>query len=183
MFFLFYFILAVLIVFLSIICIFAFLFEIYSALTLSVPFVPVPKKVVRKIVAQFRMMPGDVLFDLGCGEGRVLREAVAEYPGIQAVGVEMGLLPYFLARVYAIGKPNLRILRENMYQSDISQATHIYLYLFPEVLEEILYKIHRECRPGTLVFSCDFSSKTYNPERVVELSDTGRGRKLFVYRV
>ncbi len=173
----------IIVILLTLVLICAFLFEVYAALTLSVPFVPVPQKVVARIVSVFAMQKGDVLFDLGCGEGRVLIEAVRQYSDIQAVGVEMGLTPYLLAWVRTLRKPQIRIRREDMYTTDISSATHIYLYLFPKVLEKVLQKIHHECRPGTLVFSCDFSSNVYTPEKVVTLSDSGRGKKLFVYKV
>src|SRR3989344_1368151 len=66
-------------------------------LKVKVPFVPTRKRALAPIVQALEIKPGDVIFDLGCGDGRILRAVSKSVSGIRAVGVERGVIPYLVS--------------------------------------------------------------------------------------
>ncbi len=157
--------------------------EGWAALTTDAPFVPVPFVAEDEIIKNLKLESGNVLYDLGCGDARILLKAVKEYPEIKAVGVEMALFPYFLAKLNTRKYKNIEIRRENIFTTDISDATHFFLYLFPGVPDKLLSRIKEKCQNNTRIVSCEFNSLIYKPAEVISIPDTGqkRGKKLFIY--
>ncbi|MBI2410168.1 hypothetical protein HYV30_03985 [Candidatus Kaiserbacteria bacterium] len=162
---------------------------VYSAVligffTTHAPFVPIPRPVIAQIVRNLQLANGSVLYDLGCGDGRVLKTAADTHAGIRAIGVEKAIIPYLLAKFKTRKYGNIQIRREDFFQTDLSDATHIYMYLFPKPTTQLLRKIKTECRPGTRVVSCDFRSEADTPVETVHLGRTKHvlGRELFVYQ-
>jgi len=74
------------------------------------PFVPIPKAVLKGILETFDIHPGDVVYDLGCGDGRVLKALAKQCPEARFVGVDKGFIPYFFASL------NTRKLKKLNYQ-------------------------------------------------------------------
>lgn len=101
------------------------------------------------------MQPDDLLIDIGCGDGRVLREAWKRYR-VRALGYEVNPLAYVMARVRNFFSSDVKISYKNFWNEDISTANVIFCYLFPDVMEKLAHKLERELRPGTLVVSCNF---------------------------
>lgn len=177
----FIFLLAALIVLLVLLVIYILMF--FALLTTRVPFVPVPADAVSRIIDQLDLPADAVFYDLGCGDGRVLKAAIERYPGIKAVGVEKAPIPYLLARFRTRKHPGIEIRRADIFKTDVSDATHVYLYLFPKVVTRLLPKLEKECTPGTKVFSCDFRSAQKQPAKTIPLGQPSKslGKELFVY--
>ena len=161
-----------------------FVFFSLDALLSHPPFVPVPKTAVPAIIEALDLKPGQRLYDLGCGDARVLIAAAAA-PGIQAVGIEKNLYPHWLAKraIRKASAKNIRIIRENFFKTDLRSADRLFLYLFPDVMKKILPKLSAELRPGVRVVSCDFIFKEKVPAEVIDLGRTGPviAKKLYVY--
>ena len=123
------------------------------------------------------------MYDLGCGDARVLLKAVQKYPDIKAIGVDMGFLPYFLARFYSRKFKNITIKREDIFKTNIADATHIFVYLYPKVVSKLIVNIKEQCKPGTRIVSCDFEIENFTPIQTIELnkSENARGKKLLIY--
>lgn len=160
-----------------------FLAEFVAKFTTDAPFVPVPHEIEEDIIENLGLQSKSVLYDLGCGDGKILTKAVQKHPDIKAIGVERAILPYILARIKTRKYNNIKIKREDIFKTDISSATDIFLYLYPEVINKLLSNIRRQCESGTKILSCDFEFNQIKPIKVVSLNKTnsGRGKKLFVY--
>lgn len=164
-----------------------FLFQSFVTLMIvKVPFVPVPKAVLSRIIKVLDLKKDSVLYDLGCGDGRVLFAAIKKYPHIRAVGIEMAWLPLFLARVKKIfipGKANIKILNKNFFRYDLTEASHVFTYLSSEIMDRLLPKLEKELKPGARLISCDFP---FRHKKAAEVIDLGRktnqlGKKLYIY--
>jgi SAM-dependent methyltransferase len=160
-----------------------FVTEICAALATVAPFVPVPGHAEEKILEHLRLSEGSVLYDLGCGDGRLLLKAVERFPGITAIGIERAWRPYLLAR-FKTRNSLIQIRRGDFFQSDLSDATHIFFYLFPGIPDRLLSIMKKQCTPGTRIISCDFPAEAFVPSEIISIeSPAPRGKKLFVYTV
>ena len=160
-----------------------FLAQIISIFTADAPFVPIPREIEDKIIESLKLNEDSVLYDLGCGDGRVLKSAVEKYPNIKAVGIEIAFIPYLLARFKTRKNKNIEIRREDIFKTDIANATHIFTYLYPKVMEKLMPVLEKKCRSGTRIVSCDFEDKNRKPTEIIELSknNSGRGKRLIIY--
>ena len=161
------------------------IFQIMASFSTDAPFVPVPNGVEDYILESLHLDSNSVFYDLGCGDGRILIRAVKEHPEIKTVGVEVAFFPYLLAKFYTRNHHNIKIKRENIFATNLSDATHVYLYLYPEVMNKLLPIFRKKCKPGTRIVSCDFEFANYRPLEIIPIQDVGqkRGKKLFVYTI
>lgn len=160
-----------------------FIFEIISIFTTDAPFVPIPEDIEEKIIENLKLDDRSVLYDLGCGDGRILQKALEKYPGIRAVGIDVAFVPYFLAKFRTRKNKNIEIRRENIFTAEVSDATHIFIYLFPAASEKLLPILEKKVRGGTRVVSCDFEDKNRKADEIITLGENtaGRGKRLIVY--
>ena len=111
-------------------------------------------------------MPGDVVYDLGCGDGRILIAAAKAY-GARGVGIEIdpALVKIARAKVRAEGvEDRVTILQQDLFQTDLSPATVVTLYLGASVMQKLRPKLLRELRPGTRVVSHAFDMGAWKPD-------------------
>lgn len=150
-----------------------------------IPFVPVRNKILNEIISALELNDQSILYDLGCGDGRILFAATKTNPLISCVGIEIGPFPFLLAKIKNIflGSKKVRILYGDFSKKDISSATHVFLYLFPEALDKLLPKFEKELKAGSRIVSCDFEFSKRKPNKIIEttLTKSQKNRKLYVY--
>ncbi|MBI3573676.1 hypothetical protein HY090_01350 [Candidatus Kaiserbacteria bacterium] len=161
----------------------AMLLALFGMLTTRVPFVPVARSVIKVLQKEFPLSSGGVLYDLGSGDGRVVIAMAQAFPEARAVGVEKAPLPYLLSRLKLFFKKrkNAKFLYEDFSNVTLSDATHVYLYLFPDVVQKLIPTFEAELQHGAQVVSCDFPFQDREPARTIAV---GRGRNaytLYVY--
>lgn len=150
---------------------------------LDVPFVPTPRPIVRRMLSLADIKPGERLIDLGAGDGRIVTTAASEF-GARALGVELHPERYAIIRNSAASlKPNLHALRENLYQTDLSNADIVTMYLLPSVNETLRKKLERELPSGARVVSHDFSIPDWTPARVELIQGPLGLHVLYLYKV
>lgn len=135
-----------------------------------IPFVPTPTPVVEKMLELAEVKQSDVVYDLGCGDGRILIHAAKKY-GARGVGVDLDPQRIDEARKNAQreGVAHLVEFRaEDGTQTDISQATVVTLYMFKWFNNAIRPKL-QNLRPGARVVAHDFDIDDWQPARVVTL--------------
>lgn len=159
-----------------------FLAFLINSWLLNAPFVPTKNQGLAALKRALNLQPGAVLFDLGCGNARVLKYCLKHSTNIQGVGVEGNFWPYYLAKLNVRGLP-IRILRDNFFNTDLSAATHIYLYLSSNVLDQLLPKIQRECRPGTTLVLCHFAFKNWAPDQLIYFGEKASQRDNPAYQL
>lgn len=148
-----------------------------------VPFVPTPRRVIDAMIDLGELKDGQLVLDLGAGDGRILSEAKRRCRGIRAVGYEGALGVWFLARIRSwFLRDGVDVRRENFLKVDLSDANVIFLYLCIDPLRLLAPKFQQELKPGTRVISHAFSLPGIQPDLVHEVPMLLGGRtKVFVY--
>lgn len=134
---------------------------------LDVPFVPTDERVVRAMLDMAAVDAGDVLYDLGSGDGRIV-VAAARDRGAQAVGVEMDSQRVTEAEAYAdrsgVGHM-VSFIEYDLFFADFSPATVVTMYLLHTVNLELRPRLLDELRPGTRIVSHAFDMGDWKPDR------------------
>jgi SAM-dependent methyltransferase len=129
------------------------------------PWAPTSRRTVHKMLTLARVRPGDVVYDLGSGDGRILIMAARRF-GARAVGIEIDPLFYLWTRlvIAVLGlRRQVRVIRGDLFDQDLSQADVITCYLLPRTNERLVGKLERELCPGTRVVSRRFSLPGWSP--------------------
>lgn len=159
--------------------------EIWAFMYYDVPFVPTPEVVVRRMLQLARVRPGEVLYDLGSGDGRIVMMAAKEF-GAVAYGVEIrkDLYEQSRARIRDLGlEGKAKIINTNFFDADISEADVVTMYLLTSVNERLKPKLEKELRPGTRVVSHDFEVSGWRPLVVEEVYEEWRSHKIYLYKI
>ncbi|TSC51988.1 MAG: putative methyltransferase [Parcubacteria group bacterium LiPW_39] len=159
---------------------------LWASFFTKVPFVPFPKALLSEVAKVLELNENSKLYDLGCGDGRVLIECHKSQPGARYVGIEKDIIPIVCAKIKLskIKKPHtISILRKNFFKQNISDATHIFVYLSPGMMDALLPKLEKELVPGTRLVTCDFAFSQKEPARIINFdrSAKSRGKRLLVY--
>jgi len=140
----------------------------------DVPFVRTPQNLVERMLQLADVDEGDVLYDLGSGDGRIPITAAQMY-GAQSVGIEIqpDLVQEARQNAKQAGVADLVEFRQgDLFEADISNATVVTLYLLPDVNDRLQPKLLRQLEPGTRVVSHGFDMDGWEPDDVVETQDT-----------
>ena len=146
----------------------------------DVIYVPTPQVIVDEMLKLAGVRKGDVLYDLGSGDGRIPVTAAKRY-GIRAVGIDIDPERIREAtdnarRAGVAGLVEFR--REDLFNADFSEASVVTLYLLPELNVRLMPRL-LELKPGTRIVSHQFDMSGWQPEKKMELD----GRTLYLWRV
>jgi len=139
----------------------------------DVKFVGTPQNVVEAMLALAKVTATDVVYDLGSGDGRIPITAAKMF-GARGVGIEID--PFYLrvARddVAKAGVGDrVRFLNEDLFQSDIHEATVVTIFLLPKLNLQLIPKFRRELRPGTRIVSHNFDmGDEWPPEKTQDVN-------------
>lgn len=151
----------------------------------DVPFVATPEVVVRRMLQLARVQPGEVLYDLGSGDGRIVIIAAKEF-GARSIGVEIrkDLYEQSLARIRDMGLNNkASIINASFYDVDLSNADVVTMYLLTSINERLRPKLEKELRPASRVVTHDFEVPGWRPVVMEEVYEDWRSHKLFLYKI
>jgi cyclopropane fatty-acyl-phospholipid synthase-like methyltransferase len=152
---------------------------------LDAPYVPTPAPIVTEMLRGANVGPNDVVYDLGSGDGRIVIAAAREF-GARGVGVELD--PKLVqdsrdaARNAGVGD-RVTFLWQDIFEVDLSPATVVTIYLFPEVNARLLPKLRRELRPGTRIVAHQFPIGDWKPDRWIQVQGEGRRHTLMFWSV
>jgi hypothetical protein len=133
---------------------------------LDTPYVPTPQVVVERMLGMAAVKRGDMLIDLGSGDGRLVITAAREY-GARGFGVEID--PKLVSRSNQAAEragvaDRVKFLRQDLFETDFREADVLTLYLLPDVNMALRPKILAELRPGTRVVSHDYGMREWQPD-------------------
>ncbi|PJE63360.1 hypothetical protein COU89_03765 [Candidatus Roizmanbacteria bacterium CG10_big_fil_rev_8_21_14_0_10_45_7] len=143
------------------------LIYVYVAMAVSdwlgVPFVPTYSWDVKKLLSTIKARKNDVFYDIGAGDGSVVRYA-AKHWGIESYGVEKNRMLVWYARLisWITRQTDVHMIAADAFSVSYRNATIIYLYLFPEFIAKLIVKLKKECKPRTLVISHKFIIKPWS---------------------
>jgi hypothetical protein len=150
------------------------------------PFVPTPLPVVERMLEMAAVARGDVVYDIGCGDGRMVIAAAKKY-GARGVGIDIdgALVEEARSRAREEGVAGLvRFVRMDGTKAHIREATVLALYLLPESLEDLKPLFERELRPGARIVSHNYRIPGWDGRiagHEVMAGETGREHKIFLY--
>jgi len=124
-------------------------------------FVPLPKNTIRKMLKKANVSSKDIVYDLGCGDGRVLIIAAKEF-GARAIGIEKNWLLSKISE-WRVKRENLekkvRIINGDFFRINLSEATVIFTYLSKKLNKQLEPKLRRELKRGTRIVSASHEFK------------------------
>ncbi len=149
----------------------------------DVPFVPTPYEVVNEMLRMAGVGKNDVLYDLGCGDGRIVITAAKE-KGCRGIGIDID--PQRIEEsennaAIAGVTDKVKFLQQNLFEADFSEATVVTLYLLQTVNLELRPKILRVLKPGTRVVSHDFSMKDWEADKSTEVKLERRTHSIYFW--
>ena len=153
------------------------------------PAIPLPKESLESLLGILAINDKDIVYDLGCGDGRVIAALYSVIRRGYFIGIERNIVVYCLAylRVKFFTKKHasatIKIVYGDIFKQDLSTATHVIVYLFPSVLGALLPKFKTELKQGVLVYSVSFAFKGIKPKKIIQLrkNKTHLAQEVYVY--
>ena len=147
----------------------------------DVIFVPTPQEVVDAMLKLAKVGPNDVVYDLGSGDGRIPITAAKTY-GARGVGIDIDPQRIREAtenlKTAGVGD-KVRFLNQDLFTTNISDATVVTLYLLPSLNLKLLPKLNAELKPGTRVVSHAFDMGDIKPQQTINVN----GRTVYFWTV
>ncbi len=155
---------------------------VVTVVNLDVAYIPTPKDVVRKMLRLAGVRRGEIVFDLGAGDGRILVEAVRRF-GARAVGVEID--PERLARIkerLTSTSTEAVVIQGDFMEANLASADVVAIYLSDSVNAKLAPKLKNELKAGARVVSLDYQLPGWVHERVLTVESGGVTRELYLYK-
>jgi len=145
----------------------------------DVPYVPTPHDVVEQMLKLAGVKKGDVVYDLGCGDGRIVVMAAQKF-GARGVGIDID--PERIAEAKQNAEQagvadRVRFIQQNLFDADIREATVVTLYLLPSVNLRLRPKLQEQLKPGARIVSHSFDMGDWKPDKEIDHN----GRKLYLW--
>src|SRR5260370_24827313 len=137
----------------------------------DVPYVPTPDEIVAGMLQAAEVKKGDVVYDLGCGDGRIVIAAAQKF-GTRGVGIDINPVRIQEARENAkkAGVTNLvKFIEQDLFEANIGEATVVTLYLLPAINLKLRPKLLRDLKPGTRIVSHSFDMGDWKPEKKISV--------------
>ena len=142
---------------------------------LDVPYVPTTEEAVKAMLKLAGVRKSDIVFDLGCGDGRIVIAAAKEYA---AHGVGIDINPERIQEAEENAKKAgveklVRFEENDLFDADIHEATVVTLFLLNSVNLKLRPKLLKDLKPGTRIVSNTFDMGDWKPDKELTLDDTG----------
>jgi SAM-dependent methyltransferase len=148
----------------------------------DVIFVPTPENVVDAMLKVAKVSKNDIVYDLGCGDGRIVIAAAKNY-GAHGIGIDVD--PQRIAEATKNAETagvtdKVKFLQQDLFETDIHEATVVTLYLLPSLNQKLRPKLWKELKPGTRVVSHAFDmGDQWPPEQKLDVE----GRNVYFWTV
>jgi len=130
---------------------------IFSSLMGS-PYVPTKNQQINLFLQAANLKKGQLVYDLGCGDGRIVRQAAIQYQ-VKGVGFDVNILLLFYARLMAKLQhlSQVDFVRQNLLTVDLHQADVVYIFLMPSLIKKLVAKFKQEMKKNSLLISHGFA--------------------------
>jgi ubiquinone/menaquinone biosynthesis C-methylase UbiE len=144
-----------------------------------VPFVPTSQELVVEMLKLANVNKNDVVYDLGCGDGRIVVTAAKQY-GAHAVGVDIN--PERIKEATENARKagvtdKVKFVEGDLFTAEIHPATVVTLYLLPNVNMKLRPRLLKELKPGTRVVSHSFDMEDWKPDKEIDVN----GSRLYLW--
>lgn len=140
----------------------------------DVPYVPTDYEIVEKMLKMANVNENDILYDLGCGDGRIVITAAKKF-GTRGVGIDINPVRIEESNKNAEEEgvtEKVQFIEQNLFEADISEATVLTMYLLPSVNLKLRPILFQDLKPGTRIVSHDFDMGDWEPDQstIIEYS-------------
>jgi SAM-dependent methyltransferase len=148
----------------------------------DVIYLPTPREAVTTMLNAANVGPGDVVYDLGSGDGRILIAAVKDFGAARGVGVDID--PAMIREANdnadrAKVMDRVRFLNQDLFDTDLRDATVVTLYLLPWLNRQLIPKLKAELKPGARIVAYRFAMGDWKPDQTLIVN----GQSIYVWRV
>lgn len=153
-----------------------------SAKARDVPYVQTPREIVQKMLQMGRVGPGDIVYDLGSGDGRIVISAVRDFNADKAVGIDIDPARIIESEQNAEAAgvaDRTEFIQQDIFEADFSEATVLTMYLLSRVNLRLRPRILSELEPGSRVVSHQFAMGDWEPDETARIG----GRTVYLWIV
>ena len=147
----------------------------------DVIFVPTPQEVVDAMLKLANVKAGDVIYDLGCGDGRIVITAAQRY-GVRGIGIDIDpqRIKEATANAQKAGvSDKVKFMQADLFETNVSDANVVTLYLLPSLNLKLQPKLMRELKAGSRVVSHAFDMGDWKPEQEQDVN----GRHIYLWTI
>jgi hypothetical protein len=137
---------------------------------------------IRTALEAVSMKPGELLVDIGCGDGRVLRAARKRY-GASCLGFEINPIAFAKAKLLTAGRKGIQVRCRNFWKADLGKANVVSCYLFPDVMRRLGEKLGKELGAGARVISFNFPIPGWKHQAVLRAASKLNNDPIYIYRI
>ena len=133
-------------------------------------FIPLPSNTIKRMLKLAKIKEGDVLYDLGSGDGRIVIAAARSYD-IKAVGIESGTLAYIISKLRVKANKlggRVKLINKDFFKVSIKEASVVTIYLTPKTNKLLRPKLKKELKKGTRVVSAAHEIKGWRPLKKIK---------------
>jgi len=149
----------------------------------DVRYEPSQPEVIAKMLTMAYVTGNDIVYDLGCGDGRIVINAAKKY-GAHGVGIDIDPERIVESKENALKEgvtDKVLFVEQNLFEADISEATVVMLFLLPSVNLKLRPKLFRELAPGTRIVSHEHYMGEWKPDRTAEVEADGRNHMVYLW--
>lgn len=148
----------------------------------DVPYVPTPPAVVETMLKLGEVQKGDILYDLGCGDGRIVVMAAQKFDIARGTGIDID--PDRIKEAQENARQagvtdRVRFIEKNLFDADFNDATVVTLYLLPDVNLKLRPKLLKDLKVGSRIVSHQFDMGEWQPDKKVDID----GRVVYLWTV
>ncbi|MBD2230892.1 SAM-dependent methyltransferase [Phormidium tenue] len=151
----------------------------------DIGFIPTPADAIVAMLKLADLSSSDVVYDLGCGDGRLLIRAALDY-GVRGVGVDVdaALLRQAQARAEQEGVGDrLTFQQKNLFETDLRNATVVFIYLLPHLNLRLRPRLQTQLQPGSRIITHMFDMGDWLPHLTLRLEPSEEDSVLYLWRV
>ncbi|MFH1456499.1 MAG: class I SAM-dependent methyltransferase [Patescibacteria group bacterium] len=147
----------------------------------AAPWLPTLKREANTMVSLANIKPGDTIYDLGCGDGRLLVATKKMYPGCKVIGIEMSLFFVIISRINLwLNRLDGKIIWGNLFKTDLKDADVVFVFLMPRIYSKLQNKLKKELKSGCRVIVNAWPIHGWEDKRV---ESNKKQEIIYVYKI
>lgn len=151
----------------------------------DIGFIPTPGDAIAAMLKLADLRSSDVVYDLGCGDGRLLIQVAVDY-GVRGVGIDVdaALLQQAQAKAEQEGVGDrLTFRQENLFETDFRAATVVFIYLLPHLNLRLRPRLQAQLQPGSRIITHMFNMGDWLPDFTLRLEPSEEDSVLYLWRM